>query len=282
MNGRVLPPGVAEVESHRYSTKEYGLFHAYDGQRPIDQKALDMLKKSAINNRFEEPVKINENYDVLDGQHRLEVCRQNEWPVEFEFVNPKVQNEYCRLVNQAQHKWRTRDHLNFYRQQKESQSADYILTGMELFDIEAGLVLMAAGKNRGLISFNKPGIAQIWQDDRNDEIFTEADYNESVRILDKCDEIYRTMSQTARVSKRHCYQSVIKVCRTEGFSYERLLKQIEENSSKIPSGMGNDQLILETFAKLYNYNKRPPYMDVYLGPANATVVDFDSKVNRFR
>lgn len=59
-------------------TKEYDKFKLLKGNRPLDRYHLKKLKESIEkDNRLNlHPIIVNENYEVIDGQHRLETAKQ--------------------------------------------------------------------------------------------------------------------------------------------------------------------------------------------------------------
>ena len=59
-------------------TKDYDKFKMLDGNRPVDRYHLKKLKESIEkDNRLNlHPIIVNQNYEIIDGQHRHEAARQ--------------------------------------------------------------------------------------------------------------------------------------------------------------------------------------------------------------
>lgn len=94
---------------------DYLKFQKIEGNRKISKAHVDSLvesikKKNLLNLR---PIIVDENFFVLDGQHRLEAAKQCEVPIYYIVCNSEKFKEITKL-NQNQKNWRLIDFLNFY------------------------------------------------------------------------------------------------------------------------------------------------------------------------
>lgn len=103
------------------STTDYDKFKIIEGNRNIYAKHLMDLTISIVRKNMlaENPIIVNEKMEVIDGQHRLEVARNNNLPVYYVVSKGAGLNEVTAL-NSNLKKWTNVDFL-----------ASYALTGNE-------------------------------------------------------------------------------------------------------------------------------------------------------
>jgi hypothetical protein len=66
-----------------YETSEYDVFKRMKGNRPIDWKHVDEIKKAMATKDLKDPIKVNQDFEVIDGQHTLEARKALGLPVYF-------------------------------------------------------------------------------------------------------------------------------------------------------------------------------------------------------
>lgn len=97
------------------SSKNYGIFKPYPLNRPISRNLVEILKISIGKNnmlRFQ-PIVVNDKMQVMDGQHRLEACREigeTVWYVK----NEKMTVQDMIDINTAKAGWTYDDYLILY------------------------------------------------------------------------------------------------------------------------------------------------------------------------
>ena len=96
-------------------TRDYDLFRIKPSNRPIDGQHVKRLKRSleAKNRMNDFPVIVNRNMEVIDGQHRLEACKEMGIPVHYKIVDDLIDDDMVRL-NVASKRWSYNDVLNYY------------------------------------------------------------------------------------------------------------------------------------------------------------------------
>lgn len=103
-----------------YQTDDYSLFKKLEGNR--DAKNITAIKKSMEKvGVLLDPILINEKYEVIDGQHRLEALKQLGMPVNF-MIQEGIGLEECRLMNTGQRNWGSMDYVKSYA---ESGNVNY-------------------------------------------------------------------------------------------------------------------------------------------------------------
>ena len=96
-------------------TKDYNLFKILSGNRPIDSYHLKKLKKSIeTNNHLNlHPIIINDRYEVIDGQHRLEAAKQLQCEI-FYIKSSKVDDEHLIDCNVNQKQFDVENYIDFF------------------------------------------------------------------------------------------------------------------------------------------------------------------------
>jgi len=96
-----------------YQTFNYDQFKILNGNRMVHPGHLHRLKKSVEEKQMIIPIIVNEKYEVIDGQHRLEVFKQLNLPVYF-IINPGYGIKEIQKLNTHMKNWNVDDYLKCY------------------------------------------------------------------------------------------------------------------------------------------------------------------------
>lgn len=111
---------IAEV----FTTDDYGIFKKLIGNRKADKgRVLAILKSIKKNGYILNPIVINEKYEVIDGQGRLEALKQLGLTVPYVIAEGAGVNE-CIAMNINQKNWKVIDYVESYA---EVGNTSYIL-----------------------------------------------------------------------------------------------------------------------------------------------------------
>lgn len=102
-----------------YVTDNYDLFTTIKGNRLINQRNYSKLLKSMKEEQLCVPIIVNSEYSVIDGQHRLQVCKELGLPVYF-IVMPNYGLEQVKRCNLVSSVWLKSDFLNMFVEQEIS------------------------------------------------------------------------------------------------------------------------------------------------------------------
>ena len=96
-----------------YETMDYDAFSFLHFNRNAKPRKdlLDALEKYG---RFFEPIIVNEDLEVLDGQHRLLSAKLKETPISFYVVDDATAKQVIKSVNTERRSWTTREYIDFY------------------------------------------------------------------------------------------------------------------------------------------------------------------------
>jgi len=102
-----------------YWTKEYSRFKYIKGNRPINQRKvkriIDDIKKGVVFLKYC-PIVVNEEMEILDGQHRFHVSQKLKENVYYIIAKDFTIQEIAK-INSKTEKWKNEDFLNCYIKQ---------------------------------------------------------------------------------------------------------------------------------------------------------------------
>lgn len=97
-----------------YQTENYSIFKRLSGNRGVeDSRVLSILKSIQNVGYIKNPIIVNEKYEVIDGQGRLEACKRLGLPVYFSIAEGAGIEE-CIAMNINQKNWKVEDYVNSY------------------------------------------------------------------------------------------------------------------------------------------------------------------------
>lgn len=96
-----------------FETSDYSLFTLMVGNREINKAHLKKLIQSMKQRQLVVPITVNDSFQVIDGQHRLEACKQLGLPVYF-LIEPGAGLHEIQQLNTNQKDWTSIDYLQAY------------------------------------------------------------------------------------------------------------------------------------------------------------------------
>ena len=98
----------------KYVTYDYSIFKFIECNRNVSH--IKKLKESieSIDLTMHYPIIVNDNMEIVDGQHRFEVCKLLGKPIYYEYINSKDYIKGMQKLNVASRVWRQEDYLHFY------------------------------------------------------------------------------------------------------------------------------------------------------------------------
>lgn len=96
-----------------FTTKDYFLFRPIDGNRNLDNLHIKNLTKSMSQNYLFTVLIVNEKYEIIDGQHRFEVIKALNLPMNYIICKGYGLDE-VHILNKISKKWNSDDYMNGY------------------------------------------------------------------------------------------------------------------------------------------------------------------------
>jgi hypothetical protein len=99
--------------SQVYTTMDYSKFKSINGNRQVNKLHLARLKNSIAENYLFTTITVNENFEIIDGQHRFECIKELQKPLHYVVCKGYGLNEVQRL-NVSTRNWTFNDYVEGY------------------------------------------------------------------------------------------------------------------------------------------------------------------------
>lgn len=103
-----------ETNIKTYKTTDYSIFKTISGNRTVNLKNVnDIINNIRKNGLLHTIIVVNENMEVIDGQHRLEAFKELNLPVYYQIVDGLTLKD-CVAYNVSGKKWGAIDYIESY------------------------------------------------------------------------------------------------------------------------------------------------------------------------
>lgn len=229
-----------------YKTRLYSIFKPLKGNRQIEKRHVTALTSMIMRNNLLEknPILVNEKYQIIDGQHRLEVAKNNELDI-FYVIQAGTDLSDVQMLNATVKRWTTKDYLDSNIALGKS---DYIKlaeyaeeTGISLSN--SMVILGGSGP-----SLDTTGLRRSFY--LGDFRILNPELGELVR--DAIDDL-RTITEFTEENDVKLIVATTKVLKQ--IDFQEMMKQFAASGKKIKrSGAVRDYL--RQYEDVFNYNKR--------------------------
>jgi hypothetical protein len=104
---------MVKYSSQVHTTTDYFLFKPIDGNRNKNLLHINRLKRSMAENYLFTVIIVNENYEIIDGQHRFDVIQELKLPLHYIVCKGYGLNE-VHILNANSKNWNSDDYLDGY------------------------------------------------------------------------------------------------------------------------------------------------------------------------
>jgi hypothetical protein len=96
-----------------HTTKDYSLFKTLNGNRDVNYLHLSRLKDSMKENYLTTIIMVNENFEIIDGQHRFIICQELKLPINY-IISKNYGLKEVQVLNANMKNWQTTDYVDGY------------------------------------------------------------------------------------------------------------------------------------------------------------------------
>ena len=235
-------------------SRNYNMFKFKDGNRDLNYINVNKMEESLKKHGWVTPIVVDNNYYIIDGQHRFQAAKNLGMPIAFIRMSNDFNVEAIRDINNAQEKWNTWDYVksqadlgNVHFQYVQSLREKFAEVGVKV--LEAVINVVTRYKNYLKYYALHPETFQ----------FNEYDYDAVCNSLDYICKVIKTINEakSTRIStgyKRHIARAILFMT-THGVKENELLKKVEKygNRYKYPGSMLD---ALENLDEIYNMRRR--------------------------
>jgi hypothetical protein len=105
-------------------TDDYSMFKMLNANRDISDNHVNDLAVSLKKYGQINPIIVNENKEVIEGQHRLNACKLLKLPITYITVK-NLNIEHVRVINNKQKGWKYRDYLKSFSHKSHPNHQTY-------------------------------------------------------------------------------------------------------------------------------------------------------------
>lgn len=151
------------IKNKYFETTDYSKFKKARGNRPVDAAHVAQLKRLIADKDLYDPIRVNKNMEVIDGQHTLQARKELDLKVPYIIINSDDPLDVARL-NTGRKNWSMEAYLNHHcsRQKRDYQIARNKMNqyGLNVAEVMVLLLKQSSLWNRINTEF-KTGLFQI-------------------------------------------------------------------------------------------------------------------------
>lgn len=252
-----------------FQTDEYDIFKRLPDNRDVLEKRVRKLIASISEKYLTNPIIVNENMEIIDGQGRFEALKQLGKPIDFIVVHG-AGSEDCKRMNRFNTRWST---LDFAKSFAKAGITSYIILLRGVADTKLSITTVLRLANHGT---NPKGSSVAMSKFEKGELdFAEKDYYTVLAVHSAADDITFALQTTHRRNEAF-YTAVKVVTETENYNHERMLRNCATlRGSYNQMSSLKDQLV--EFERIYNHRTSGDnklYFSDYLRNKGASVRDY--------
>ena len=235
-----------------YSTTDYNKFGKLKGNRAINELHVRKLVESIKEKDLEMPIAVDENLNVLDGQHRLEAYKIVGNPITY-FIKSQFDLQDVRNVNSVNRKWTLTEYLMSYCKlgKKDYQLLEGFHRTYE-FGI-AECIAMLNGKGY-------TNVAILKEFRKGDFVIDDLEQGKTwAKNINACGEYFQYYKKATFI------KAMLHAMKHKDFKWSIFYKRLCNNSSKLKNqGSRNDFIV--NIERIYNHgtaNKSKIRLDLY-------------------
>ena len=233
-----------------FETTNYKQFKTIKGNRDINIANLKRLEKSMKGNYLMSPILVNENYEVIDGQHRLKCCVSLSLPVRFIIVDGYGVDE-MQALNTISNNWKFNDFINCYA---DLGYRDYEI--IRDFNIKYNLPQTIT---LNILSDYKNSIGSDSRILFNQGRFKVKNYIKAVQFAEKIEVLSLYFERSKGTS---FIKAILKAKEVHGFNLDKFVSKVKKYPTLLIA-CTNEKDYLKVIENVYNYRSRGERVRLY-------------------
>jgi len=227
------------------STTDYDKFKIVESNRKLKKGNVENLIKSfkmTKGMKKSKPIIVDNQFNVIDGQHRLEACRRIGIPVHYIVTDDVVED--IPLYNTYQIKWGLDDYARYFAQ-RGNKNYEKILQIQDRVGIGTTAILECLGMITGKtlnISF------------KEGRFIFNGDVDSSVETINKVLRLCYLVKKHRSVSSK-IIRAIRFLSRIKTFDLDDFISKVERLPNKI-HGCGTREEYIDMFIDIHNYHRK--------------------------
>lgn len=234
-------PRQSDTSTIVQSSTSYDQFSFFSVNRDINRGHVEVIKRTftEIGNFTEkQPILVNEDYKIVDGQHRFTACKEMSIPIYFT-MQPGLTAKDALAMNILHREWRLDDYARYHAESGDENYRKFLqLVG----DYELSysiLITYAVGEK-------VPGATAGFR--KGEFVFRDVPGTRA--RLDKLVEV----TDLVGIKDQSIALAYLKVLEVRGFDQERMVRKLNQAGAQIMRRFGNVKEYQRAFEEVYNYS----------------------------
>jgi hypothetical protein len=232
----------SKVVGKIYQTTNYSMFNYRVDNRPVNQSNINAIAKSIENMGQKHPISVDFNFNVQDGQHRLEACKKLNIPVKYIMDIDDMDTNQIAELQSTTRSWKTKDYAHGFSNDNENYAwYNKFCSEYPEFSHTCTLVLLSDKTERNTViedSFKTGGFKV-----------------KSIVKAREMAEILRSMSPYYKsYNKRGFVFAILKMKENKNFDLKRLLRKLPKRCKELLDFSKTEDYI-DTLQDIYNWKE---------------------------
>ena len=223
-----------------HTTTDYFLFKPVDGNRNKNLLHINRLKKSMSEHYLFTIIIVNENYEIIDGQHRFDVIQELKLPLHYVICKGYGLNE-VHILNQNSKTWNADDYLTGYCNLGNKEYIRY-REFKDAYGIghNEAMTILSGSSNKSHFDIFYRGLFKI------------KNYNESCKTIEKILLIEPYYEGFKRRSFIFC---MLQLFKNPKFEFTEFIQKLKCQPTALVDCANTDQYV-SLIEEIYNYRRR--------------------------
>jgi hypothetical protein len=229
-----------DISSQVHTTTDYFLFRSIDGNRNKNLLHINRLKKSMAQNYLFTVIIVNQNYEIIDGQHRFEVVKELGLPLHYIICSGYGLDE-VHILNQNSKNWSTADYLEGYCNLKYPEYVEFKkFVDKHEINNQIAIYVLSGTENGEMIKKFNSGQFKI------------KDLKESELIMDK---LHLCGAYFPQYKMRWFVYAMVRLFKKPQFEFTEFLQKLKTQPTALQVCNDVNQYI-SLIEEIYNYRRR--------------------------
>jgi len=222
-------------------------FTLLENNRVIYDKHVASLVASIVKNGQMQPIVVSKDLEVIDGQHRLEACKELDLPVCY-IIHEKATSKEIAVINNTQKGWTQEDYIRHFSHKNHRNCAEY--KKLKKFKEDHNLPYSV------IFLLMRVKVTNSREDQSIKSQFVEGTFKvEDLELAEeRAKQILKFKSFNSNIANKCSFVFAFLKCKElDNFSLHVAYKQIEKNARFFDMCGSTVQAWVEAFEKAYNH-----------------------------
>lgn len=226
-----------------YKTDDLKQFKKIEGNRDLDYAHVARLRESIRNDNklAAAPIIVNEHYEVIDGQHRLQVAKELGLEIYFDIV-VGANKDAMIVLNQNVQNWKPRDFAEYWARK-----------GVESYRVYLDFIKQYGLEHRTLMYL----FSDFSHDHNSIKTFRNGEFKATTEQIEWAHEQVRMLFDFGQYHSRYLKRAFViaatRMFNTIGYSHEHMMSRLSaQPTSLVPCVTA--EAYVQVLENIFNYN----------------------------